>query len=326
MGVIGIRTLVKEFAHLSKNVPVWVRFETHSPTGVFEEIPEALANVPKFNAPSGHVPLHGHDFFEIAFVLDGEAAHVTEQGTQKFRRGSVAIVPRGAVHGYDTDTQVVLVNLFYIGEWLATDLPELWRDPVMLHLFLAGALFDTPRHFQTLVLTLDEGTLRHALWEINDVGAQIQARLPNVLYIRACLMKLLSLVAETYHQQWTEDRGLSFRREVWFVLEEVERCIETGDGVDVKGLARACGLSPEHLSRLFRDGVGLTVMQYFQKRRAQKACRLLARRDSTVTDVAHALGFADYAHFRRQFTRYMGMTPGAFLRGPVGPDTDIIPM
>ena len=37
--------------------------------------------------------------------------------------------------------------------------------------------------------------------------------------------------------------------------------------------------------------------------------------DTTATEVAHALGYADYAHFGRQFVRYIGTTPRAFLEG-----------
>ncbi len=173
---------------------------------------------------------------------------------------------------------------------------------------------DRPRRPQPSLITLDEACLHRVVWELADLGGQLHTTPRNNLYIRACIEKLFSLLCETYVKQWPDADIRSFRPEVVFVLEEVDQCLSRGEGVDVRRLAATCELSGEHLSRVFQDAVGLTVMQYFQKRRAQHACRLLAGGKATPTQIAHDLGFADYAHFRRQFSRYIGVTPSAFLK------------
>ena len=39
-----------------------------------------------------------------------------------------------------------------------------------------------------------------------------------------------------------------------------------------------------------------------------------------MTDLVHDLGFSDYAHFRRQFEKYVGMSPKAYReRAKQGP-------
>jgi AraC-like DNA-binding protein/mannose-6-phosphate isomerase-like protein (cupin superfamily) len=310
---VSVRTLGLSLAHLSENVPVWLRLERHSADGSFCDVPEQLAHLPH-DEGAGHIPVHGHDFCEIALVLAGEFTHITESGSQPLHRGSVVIVPRGAVHGYETARDMMLVNLFCINEWLVTDLPELWLSPTMIHLFLADVLFHRLRRPQPSQITLDEASLRRIIWELADLGGQLHPTPRNTLYIRACLEKLFSLLCQAYVKQWPDAEIRSFRPEVLFVLEEVEQCLSRGEGVDVRRLAATCGLSGEHLSRVFQEAVGLTVMQYFQKRRAQHACRLLAGGKAAPTQIAHDLGFADYAHFRRQFSRYIGVTPSAFLK------------
>ncbi len=55
-------------------------------------------------------------------------------------------------------------------------------------------------------------------------------------------------------------------------------------------------------------------MQYVNLRRIEKACEALAS-GTPLVEAAHSLGFYDQSHFHRFFLRYIGVTPGAFLRG-----------
>ena len=309
-----VRSLIKEYAHLSETVPVWVRLERHGLPERYHPVPEQLAHVARYDSGVLRIPMHKHDFFEIALVLGGDFTHLTEAGARTLASGTAIIVPRGAVHGYEMASDMTIINLFYIGEWLATDLPELWRNPIMMQLFLAGALIEAPRHRETFIVTLKEGLMRRALWELADLGEQLQSSPPNVLYIRSCVMKYLSLLGEAYAVQCPDTPIGAFRKEILFVLKDVERRLKDGDRVDVRCLADACGLNTQHLSRLFRKTVGLTVMQYFQKRRVQLACRMLAGGKTSPTEIAHSLAFSDYSHFRRQFSRYMGVTPKEYMK------------
>ncbi len=311
MTLKSVHTFDQSHVHLSTRMPVYLSCDRYC-TG--SSVPDTLAHLPQFTDTRPLIYPHGHDFFEVGIVLEGHAQHISDMGAQTLGRGSVVIVPRGAVHGYECIESMTLVNLFYIAEWLATDLPELWQYPRMVHCFLAGALFDMPQHFQASVFALKENVLRKVIWEIADLGERLQAAPPNLLYMRACLVKVLSLLIESRDQEDGELWIKSFRREVWYVLEEVEYLLGSVEPIDVRRLAASCGMSAENLSRVFRQKVGMTVMQYYQKRRAQKACRLLASRDMTVTNIVHILGYTDYSHFRRQFIRYLGMTPSAFLK------------
>jgi two-component system response regulator YesN len=130
--------------------------------------------------------------------------------------------------------------------------------------------------------------------------------------MRAALVKLLVILGRARARSLRNPAEHPIRNEVWAVLQEVERCIQCGEVVDVAGLAQDHGLSPEYLSRMFRRAVGLSVMPYFQRRRLHVAARLLLQGAASATDVAHQLGFADYSHFRRMFRRTYGASPARF--------------
>ncbi|MEH6461279.1 helix-turn-helix transcriptional regulator [Chitinimonas sp. JJ19] len=83
------------------------------------------------------------------------------------------------------------------------------------------------------------------------------------------------------------------------------------DNPGLQELADAVGLSPWHLNRVFRQQVGLPPHAYQTQVRLARAKTLL-RGGQSLSDISHALGYADQPHFGRQFKRAFGVTPGQY--------------
>jgi AraC-like DNA-binding protein len=82
----------------------------------------------------------------------------------------------------------------------------------------------------------------------------------------------------------------------------------------VDKLAAHAGLDERTLQRLTRKRLGLSPKWLIQRRRLQEAGARLAAGGCSVGDLATELGYADQAHFTRDFSQVVGMTPGAYLR------------
>jgi AraC-like DNA-binding protein len=78
-------------------------------------------------------------------------------------------------------------------------------------------------------------------------------------------------------------------------------------------LAGVVNISPFHLSRVFRQAVGLPPHAYQTKLRLEHARTLLVQ-GYDVGYVAHETGFFDQTHFTKQFKRHYLMTPGSYRR------------
>jgi transcriptional regulator GlxA family with amidase domain len=80
----------------------------------------------------------------------------------------------------------------------------------------------------------------------------------------------------------------------------------------VADLARAAHVSPRHLSRLFAEHAGITVLAYQQSLRVACAQRLLSQSELTIEHVAEQSGFASVRDFRRVWRRYHAVSPSEF--------------
>lgn len=90
-----------------------------------------------------------------------------------------------------------------------------------------------------------------------------------------------------------------------------------GEGpVTLADLARALGLAPVSVRRLFRRATGLGPARFIQQQRVDLACRLLRASSEPVARIAAAVGCADGPVFHRLFRRLTGTTPEAWRRGP----------
>jgi AraC family transcriptional regulator len=95
------------------------------------------------------------------------------------------------------------------------------------------------------------------------------------------------------------------------------------ESLSLDDIARAAGVHPSHLARVFRQQYCSTVGDYVRQLRIEYACRQLSTSDAPLVEIALAAGFADQSHFSKTFKRLMGLTPAEFQRHfrPRNPDT-----
>ena len=105
------------------------------------------------------------------------------------------------------------------------------------------------------------------------------------------------------------DEGATLARAI------VEHITRSPGLVRVAQLERASGLDERSLQRLFRRCVGATPKWVIRRVRLQEAAaRLELDPDGSLASLAASLGYADQAHFARDFAAMVGEPPGRYLR------------
>jgi AraC-like DNA-binding protein len=95
-------------------------------------------------------------------------------------------------------------------------------------------------------------------------------------------------------------------------------------GASLRQVARELAQSPRSIQRGFAASVGLTPRDFIRMTRIDAAARLLRGGPVRLADAAQSTGFADQAHFSREFRALVGVTPLAYLR-ELGQEHAVVP-
>ncbi len=99
-------------------------------------------------------------------------------------------------------------------------------------------------------------------------------------------------------------------------VEKAARLIRDGDGgLRLDELARRAGLSPERLSRLFKQQTGVALVDFRNRQRIEGFLRLYGTGQRLkMLEAALQAGFGSYAQFHRTFKRVIGCSPVDYRR------------
>jgi len=103
----------------------------------------------------------------------------------------------------------------------------------------------------------------------------------------------------------------------WTEARDLVRLIELDESVTTTAdLAERSGRSERSLQRLFAQWIGLPPKQVVLRYRLQNVVAALDEDSGeSIADLAARLGFFDQAHLTREFTAFVGISPGAYRAG-----------
>lgn len=84
------------------------------------------------------------------------------------------------------------------------------------------------------------------------------------------------------------------------------------DNFSVKYLAAYFETSISNISHFFKKNVGVSISQYIDQIKLDKAKELLESSDSKISEIAKMLRYNNSTVFIEMFKKYEGMTPGGY--------------
>ena len=84
--------------------------------------------------------------------------------------------------------------------------------------------------------------------------------------------------------------------------------------ISLKILGEEFLLSPNYISRLFRDELGVNYLAYLTHLRIERAKRFLLNTDMGIAEISEAVGFKDYRTFTKVFKHYESVPPTQFRK------------
>ncbi len=311
-------TITHDFEQLSNTRPV--RVLTH----LFDQLDGTPAKVSAddecicgrcYRISDRHeVVAHDHDHYEISLIIGGTARHYTAMYESVLKRGDVIVVAPGKVHAFSDMDGLAVVNCIYLTEWLLHDVRDIWTLEGLIPLFLAAGMLAHPENPWIPQYQLIEEEFHACLREMRDMGREWEREEPSRIYMKCSIEKMMLTLGRAFARSGLGETRLAAQAEVQQALERIEDHVANCQVFRVAELAGHIGMSPDYLSRVFKEVTGWSPMDYFQRRRIQHASWLLLNANRSVTEVAHTLGFFDSAHFSRLFKRHQGLSPRAYRK------------
>lgn len=232
----------------------------------------------------------GYEGFLFQYTLGGEGVFEKNNSGYKVRRGQGFLVQFPEKSRY----------------YLENGRDEPWEF-LYLH-FLGDGAIPFVRKIRNIcpnLMSLDESSspIRMAL--------HLQKRLTNgerlqkyeggeFLYRFLC-----ALLRETEHPA-AQKKSSVVQRAAEIMEEEYQRL--TG----IEELAARLDLSPEHLSRAFKDEMGSAPLSYLTGLRLQSAMNDLLDTEWSIDSIARRNGFSNGNYFAKIFRKHVGISPGSY--------------
>lgn len=87
-----------------------------------------------------------------------------------------------------------------------------------------------------------------------------------------------------------------------------------GEKIYIETLADMIQVSPDYFTKMFRDSIGTTPIDYINGVRVNHALRLLSTTDIPVNEISETLGFSNPNYFHKIFKSYMITSPLAYRK------------
>lgn len=117
-----------------------------------------------------------------------------------------------------------------------------------------------------------------------------------------------SLVSEMVAEYFTDARRVQ-RREPHWLRRAIDRLHDDPANESLSAVAADLDLHPVHVSRMFKQHLGMTVSQYLRELRLQQVTRGLLESRKPLAALADDHGFADQSHMTREFSRATNWSP-----------------
>lgn len=246
----------------------------------------------------GECLVHLFDYFAEA---DSQRIRIIRQWTERLRPGKFILLDHNVLHSIEVpDTSYMLNVEFRVREdknallslgSLANASPELLallncRQPRLRSLDESGRVLQA---------------LERVIQEFSKAGATDKA-LADIL-----LAELLLHVASIVQNTSIKANVRSYvQRAVDYIAAHLCTDLRVGD------IAEEVNIAPNYLQRIFKQTMGVTLVEYINQQRIEQSKRLLMYTNDSIVDVAIASGFNSRQHFFRVFNSMMNMSPQQF--------------
>ncbi|MEM7347472.1 MAG: AraC family transcriptional regulator [Chloroflexota bacterium] len=253
--------------------------------------------------------LHNHSFFEVCYAYQGRGIFRIENQEYTVTAGHLFIAKPGEPHEIISSVTDPLGIYF----WQYTLIPQTSSElkqslKAKQPHGLEGLIeqFRTASDYISKQVGMVPEALRLLTTEINTrqpgYQQQIQSLTTTILIDTA-----RSVIGEEFEAMPLENFGAaSVDKIIQYLQDNLHRPIR------VRDVAAQFHLSERHISRIFKEATGTSILKYLVQLRISIAKQRLLDHSVPISEVGYSIGYRDPHHFSTLFRKHTEMTPTEF--------------
>ncbi len=171
--------------------------------------------------------------------------------------------------------------------------------------FMELALIKILATAKMVLLEVDPEGYKH----INNQYYDVMFELRNMLSFEEKVTKVMHVV--THIADMIESKRDDHNSKL---VERVKKYIMAryNEDIQLNSIAESVCLSKNYVSQLFKQKMGMSIIEYVHRIRITKAKELMENTDQKIYEISDAVGYSDQHYFSSVFKRFTGLSPSEY--------------
>lgn len=255
--------------------------------------------------------IHHHEFFEIDYVMNGNANLEMDGGKRELKAGDFCFLSPGLRHDILPERGAQVISITIPGVTVEQTLYRLLRRDNILTNFFHSVL-DNNKTGYMLIAVPQERRIREIVRGIlheHFAGEEFASDImPDHLAILFAF--ILRHCGDRFERHSGEAERLG-APPMLAVLKYIQTHYKT---VSLNEAAERFHYEPSYLGKQIKAATGKNYTDIIREMRISEAKHLLRATDLPIDEVAEQVGYTGRVHFFRSFRSAVGMTPGEYRK------------
>lgn len=271
-----------------------------------------------YNEPAD-THLHAHDFIEISYVASGRGIHVIGEKEYEVKKGDLFLINYNIPHEFRSlhylkAQPLIINNCVFKPEFIDTTMAECKNFYDIGKHLLFRSLF--PKDIET---NIDFKLIDVDTKDIEEIYKKMNREFTHkedgyIELLRLYVTELMLIIFRTMRK--SEQTPSKEATGNLMIVDKIIEYLKDNycQSLNLQDLSMMVFLSPNYISRLFKEFTGLTLTDYIQSKRIEEACRLLKETNKKIIAITEEVGYKDQKHFQQVFKKITGVPPSTFRR------------
>lgn len=258
----------------------------------------------------GDIPPHQHAFFELAYIVDGQAIHVLNGKSMHVKKGDYFIINYDEEHCYSLIRRQPfnLVNVLFKAELLDQSFKNCKDFQQLINHYLiqisATLLNQKPTN---MIFSDTDGAIFKIIQRIREEYEKQDNG--YIALIRCYIIEIIIRTLRTICKNTAEIKGYDC---VSYIKDYVDK--NYMHPITLSDICKELNFSLPYLSQKFKQDTGYTFVNYLQQKRMEHSGRLIANTNKKISEISELVGYTDVKFFNAVFKKHWGVTPSAFKK------------